>query len=744
MTEFAYPVLTENAITVLERRYLAKDDQGNVIETPDEMFQRVANHLATAEDEGQRSTRAAQFFDLMRSLKWLPNSPTLMNAGLNGRPQQLSACFVLPVEDSMSDIFDALKWQAIIHKTGGGTGFSFSLLRARNSMVGSTKGRASGPVSFMKVFDAATGIVKQGGVRRGANMAILHISHPDIEDFIDMKSDLGVMTNFNVSVTIDDTFMAALAVDGDYDLIDPHDEHIVRTVKAHDLWQRIIHRAWATGEPGVVFIDRINDTNSNPTPQFGKVISTNPCGEQPLLPFESCNLGSINLALHISKDLAVDWDALAATVHTAVRALDNIVEVNEYPLPQIATLTRACRRIGLGVMGWADMLYTLGLSYNSPAAQRLAVELMRFINEQAVNASENLAAERGVFTAWGDSIYGDSPLARSWPNAAPFMPRRNSTVTTIAPTGTISIIAGCSGGIEPLFSLAFMRTVMDKDKLMEVNEIFAQVAKSEGFYSDELLADIAAQGSLQHRSDLPQWVREVFVTARDVSTADHIKMQAMFQRYTENAVSKTINLSETATEQDVDNAYRLAYELDCKGVTVYRDNSRSEQPMSTVTVQPANTPISAPVILPDGDLTGWMGRITSPQGTVRLWVTEFNGHPYECYVILGKSGSDLMAMGEAIGRMISVALRGGLSLQVVIDQLQGIGGSRSVGFGARRVLSVPDAIAKILARHYEIVEAEITAPIVAAAYGDLCPECGNTTLVHAEGCKKCVCGYSEC
>jgi ribonucleoside-diphosphate reductase alpha chain len=808
--------LAKNAVTVLERRYLVKDETGQVIETPDEMFHRVARNLAAAEARygADADVWEARFYALMRSLEFLPNSPTLMNAG---RPlQQLSACFVLPVGDDLGEIFATIRHQALIHQTGGGTGFAFSRLRPKNDLVMTTKGKASGPVSFMQVFDAATGAIKQGGTRRGANMAILSVDHPDIEEFIDMKNDLSVMTNFNVSVAVTEKFMEEVDRDGEHALINPRTGQVVQRVPARRLFDKIVHNAWQTGEPGIVFIDRINNSRSNPTPQLGMVESTNPCGEQPLLPYEACNLGSINVGrLTVERDgkVDLDWDALRDVTHLATRALEDVIEMNKYPIPEIQEMTTRNRRIGVGLMGWADLLYKMRIPYNSEEAIALAERMMAFIDEEAKAASEQLAGERGPFANWEESIYG--PKGQHWPAAQGVRPLRNSTVTTIAPTGTISIIAGASGGVEPLFSLAFMRTIMDKDKMLEVNEIFEQVAKEEGFYSAELMEDVAAAGTLANIEGIPDWVKRVFVTARDVSPEWHARMQAAFQLHTDNAVSKTVNFPPEATEDEVREVYELAYRLGCKGVTIYRDGSRSEQPMSTVARKPAaevvagTVPLEAvaaepangngnghsgaghdapeieaevreadeqlpidvaepsvvlPRPLPEGDISGWLGRINTPQGTIRLWVSEVNGQPWEAYIVLGKSGSDLMAMTEGIGRMISIALRSGIPVEILIDQLRGIGGSRSVGFGNNRVLSVPDAIAKLLQQHYfpepsaERKAAPAAQPIAVVPVapkaerrvpaskplGDLCPECGNTTLMHIEGCKKCPCGHSEC
>ncbi|MCP8312347.1 MAG: vitamin B12-dependent ribonucleotide reductase, partial [Candidatus Methylarchaceae archaeon HK02M1] len=535
--------LSVNAISVLERRYLQKDMDAKIIETPKQMFDRVAETVASADlfyDKTADIGRTKEnFYQLMTNLEFLPNSPTLMNAGT--RIGQLSACFVLPVEDSMQSIFMALKDMALIHQSGGGTGFSFSKLRPRGDIVGSTKGIASGPVSFMRVFDTATDVIKQGGRRRGANMGILRVEHPDIMEFITAKSKEGFLTNFNLSVAITDDFMEALEKDEDYDLINPRSGKSLKRLKASSIFNLMVTMAWNTGDPGAVFIDNIN--RYNPTPHLGEMESTNPCGEQPLLPYESCNLGSINLKKMVKDEIM--WEELMDTVHTSVHFLDNVIDVNNYPLPQIEKMTKGNRKIGLGVMGFADMLLKLGIPYDSKEALTIAEKLMSFISKEAIEKSRELAEERGSFPNFDGSL---------WERKG-YRMLRNASVTTIAPTGSISIIAGCSSGIEPLFAISFVRNVLEGTKLLEVNPTFEEIARKKGFYSEDLMMKIAKKGSIEDIEGIPEDVRRVFVTALDIEPEWHIRMQAAFQKYTDNAVSKTINLPHDATVEDVRNAY---------------------------------------------------------------------------------------------------------------------------------------------------------------------------------------------
>lgn len=592
---------SENAIKVLEKRYLKRDKDGNCTEAPSDMFKRVAETIAkgdlnfgkSQEEVNQLSKR---FYDAITHRFFMPNSPTLMNAGRE--LGQLAACFVLPVEDSLEGIFETIKNTALIHQSGGGTGFSFSRLRPKNSVVKSTMGVSSGPVSFMEVFNAATEAVKQGGTRRGANMGILRVDHPDIIEFINCKSDNDKLNNFNISVAITDKFMDAYLKGEDYDLVNPQNNEVVGRMCAKDVFDLIVDCAWRNGEPGVVFIDKMNA--DNPTPLIGAIESTNPCGEVPLLPYEACNLGSINLGLMMKEEngsMNVDWDLLEKTVRTAMRFLDNVIEVNKYPLPQISELVSNNRKIGLGVMGWADMLMKAGISYSSEDGTKLAGQVMEFIDYISKSESIELAKERGRFNNFKGSIYdqpnylfnkfkGKSAGKISddmWAKLDSDIQKyglRNATTTCIAPTGTISMIAGASGGVEPLFGLVFSRLIMDGTEMLEVNPIFKDYMLSHNLYSDNLMAQIAKDGSLSHVEGVPNEIKRIFVTAHDVAPYWHVKMQAAFQLHVDNAVSKTVNFVESATREDIKEVYILAYKNNLKGITVYRNNSRQFQPMN--------------------------------------------------------------------------------------------------------------------------------------------------------------------
>jgi len=566
--------LSPNSLKVLKERYLRKDRDGNIIESPLEMFMRVAANIAQADlnydSEADTKKIAHDFTEMMASQEFMPNTPTLMNAG--NELQQLSACFVLPVQDSIEGIFESVKNQALIHKSGGGTGFSFSKLRPKNDMVISTKGVSSGPVSFMRVFDIATEVVKQGGKRRGANMGILRVDHPDVLDFISMKRDMNTMQNFNISVGLTEKFMKAVENDEMYDLINPHNNQAVHRLRARDVFNMIVSEAWRNGDPGIVFLDRMNIPRTNPTPEIGDIESTNPCGEQPLLPYESCNLGSVNL-VKMMNDGEVDWEHLRKIVHRAVHFLDNVIDMNKYPLPQIENMTKSNRKIGLGIMGWADLLYKMKIPYNSEEAVKLGEKLMKFVSEEADKASIELAQVRGVFPNWKGSVY--DPESKHF--AGESFRLRNATRTTIAPTGTISMISDCSSGIEPLFALAFYKHVMDGKDLVYINEIFEKELKQNDVYSDALMQKIMNQGTIQHIEEIPEEIRKVFVVSHDITPYWHLRMQAAFQKYTDNAVSKTVNFPNSATISEVEEAYMLAYKLGCKGVTIYRDGSREGQ-----------------------------------------------------------------------------------------------------------------------------------------------------------------------
>ncbi len=746
--------LTENALRVLKKRYLLKDENGNVIETPDEMFRRVAHDIALADEKYGEDVKKTEeeFYEIMSNLLFIPNSPTLMNAGT--RIQQLSACFVIPIEDSMESIFEAVKYTALIHQSGGGTGFSFSRIRPKGDIVRSTGGVASGPISFMKVFNSATDVIKQGGRRRGANMGILHVTHPDILDFIKCKDDLRELTNFNISVAVSDEFMEKVMKGEDYELINPRTKQAVGKLNAKKVFDMIIEHAWKTGEPGIIFLDEIN--RHNPTPHVGEIESTNPCGEQPLLPYESCNLGSINVSKFV-KGKEIDWDKLRDVVWKSVHFLDNVIDRNKYPIDKIKEMTLANRKIGLGIMGFADLLIQLGIPYNSEEALKMAERLMAFIQNEGRLASVELGKRRGSFPNFKGSIWDGKYEAM-----------RNATVTTIAPTGTISIIAGCSSGIEPLFAISFVRNVLDKgDKLYEVNPYFEKVARELGFYSEELMKKIADNnGSVQGIEEVPPEIQRIFVTALDISPDWHVRMQAAFQKYTDNATSKTINLREEATVEDVRNAYLLAYRLKCKGITVYRYGSRPEQVLVVKDEKNGQKKekLTKPRPRPRPPVVhGVTRKVEVGCGNLYVTMNEDEYGLFEVFARLGKAGGCADAQLEAVGRLISLCLRSGVGPKEIIKQLKGIRCPNPLLTRGGTILSCPDAIAKAIEDHIkgrekfqtarldkfekaEKIEESVVVkmPDEKTAPVGVCPECGSP-LVYEEGCKICKnCGYSTC
>lgn len=742
--------LTTTALTVLERRYLKKED-GRVIETPEDMFWRVAENIAAVEvnhygkTEAEAAELAQDFYDLMVNLDFLPNSPTLMNAGRE--LQQLAACFVLPIEDSMESIFETLKNAALIHKSGGGTGFSFSRLRPQNDMVRSTGGVASGPLSFLRVFNAATDAVKQGGTRRGANMGILRVDHPDIMEFIEAKADPNELTNFNLSVGITEEFMQAVADDTLYELRNPRDGRIVRQQSARVVFEKIVEMAWKNGEPGIVFLDRLN--KFNPTPLLGEIESTNPCGEQPLLPYEACNLGSVNLAnmIKAGTEPEVDYDKLRRTVWQAVHFLDNVIDANRYPLASIEAMAKANRKIGLGVMGFADMLIQLGVPYDSEAAIDLARAVMGFIDKEAKAASAALAEQRGVFPNFKGSIYDYDGGPRL----------RNATVTTIAPTGTISIIAGVSSGIEPLFAVCYQRHILDDDRLVEVHPLFERIANERGFADAALLQKIAQTGTIRGLAEIPEDVQRVFVVAHDVSPASHVRIQAAFQEYTDNAVSKTVNFPHDATPEEVACVFQLAYQLGCKGVTIYRDGSRQFQVLST---PGADKPEAAgaetaldeddsgvlPKVKPRmrPDETSGITKKYKIGGCGKLYVTVNSDEHGICEVFTNTGEEGCSSLSDAVSRLISLALRSGVDVNSILDQIKGIRCVGCIVDPETWVLSCPDAIGKTIEKYangtvkYDLNVAKGPQSLL------ICPDCGGV-MIPQDGCATCTnCGYSRC
>ncbi len=752
--------LSDNARAVLRKRYFKKDRMGDIIEDEKAMLTRVSENIA-----GGNKEKAKRYFNIMNNCYFLPNSPTLMNAGRD--LQQLSACFVLPIKDSMHSIFDAVKNAALIHKSGGGTGFSFSKLREHNARVGSTSGVSSGPITFMKVFNSATDAVKQGGTRRGANMAILNIDHPDIIDFIKAKEKNTELTNFNISVGLTETFMDAVKNNEEYELIAPHTGKVKRRLKAQDVFELIVEMAHKNGEPGIVFLDRLE--RYNPTPKDGKIEATNPCGEQPLLANEACNLGSINLALMV-KDGVIDWDLLKQTVYSAVDFLDDVIDRSAFPLPEIEKQVKKNRKIGLGIMGWADLLLQLGIPYCSDEATDTGREIMEFIDYYSKERSMQLAVEKGPFPNFSQSIYKKGTFSRegyklNWESLIEEIKEkgiRNATTTTIAPTGTISMIADTSSGVEPIFSLVYIKNVMDGEKLLYVNKYFEEIAEDGKFYSKELMEKISEKGSLQEIDEIPEDVKRVFVTAHDITPEWHIRMQAAFQEYVDNAVSKTINFPNYATKEDIYTSYMLAYQLGCKGVTVYRDGSRDEQVLNVgkkmrehdrTRIEPRHRPETT---------IGVTKKVNTGCGHLYVTINIDETGPCEVFTQMGKVGGCASAQLEAIARLISLALRSNVKVESIVKQLRLIRCPAPMWSKGKKIHSCADAIANAIIEFLEQdgnglkqtkegkgkdqlkVIAESPSFDETTPVGSMCPECG-ATLEFKEGCKSCpICGWSKC
>ena len=769
--------LTTNAEITLKQRYLLKNEKGEVIETIPEMYDRIAGAIAEAEKnynngEENFSKQKEIFHDMMADLYFLPNSPTIMNAGTPDG--QLSACFVLPIEDSIESIFETLKKTALIHKSGGGTGFSFSRIREKDAIVKTTGGIASGPISFMRVFNAATEEVKQGGRRRGASMSMLRVDHPDILEFIDCKIVDGVLNNFNISVALTDVFMEAVKEDKEYDLISPKNNRVVKSIRARDVFDKLVNNAWNNGEPGIFFIDRANQYN--PTPKEGDYESTNPCGEQILLPNESCNLGSINLANFVIEDnkgfkdrwnwykslngntdfisvetllgRVIDFDLLKFIVENAVRFLDDVIDVNCFPFKEIEQQTKRNRKIGLGIMGFAELLLKIGVPYNSELGRKVAEALMKFISNTAINASIKLARERGVFPTYEDSTWKfmDAKM-------------RNATVTTLAPTGTISLIAGTSSGIEPYFSFAYERHILDGKTLLERNELLAEVLKEYGIYSDELIKKIVDNhGMLKGIEGIPEEISSVFVSAHEISPKDHILMQASFQKYVDNAISKTINFTNDATKEDIYNAFMLAYDSGCKGTTVYRDGSRSTQVLTTSSKKEEekkdDSTSNIDVYNRPKKLYGSTKTVQIGCGKILVTVNHDNNNKVKEVIITSGKGGGCHAQSEAIGRLISISLRANVDINEIIHQLRGIRCDACKKKGLDGI-SCPDAIGRYIEEEQKYLDGEeihITPPVFKEEEkveepeneSNKCPQCG-AQLAHESGCVKCYnCDYSKC
>ena len=824
------PKLSENAWYIGRTRYARRDSKGIPIETPKELFWRVAYNIATAEllyggDKKAHIATATKFYKLMTSRKFLPNTPTLLNTA---KPkQQLSACFVLPVPDSLDGILETASDMAMIHKSGGGTGFAFSRLRPKNDILSTSGGSTTGPISFMQMYNDITSSIRQGGVRRGANMGILHYNHPDILLFMIYKLDEFSLTNFNISVTTSKEFFNQITIDkqildNDYEkefdfdalvidarealqtrdmdlknvrldavvakltewckeetpdygyaLINPRTHQEVGRLNAKKVFDLITRFAWQYGDPGMIFIDRINDSRANPTPQLGQIEATNPCGEQPLLPYDACTLGSINLALFV-KGNSLDWDGLKQTTHQAVHFLDNVLDMNEYPSEKVRLMVRQIRRIGLGIMGFADALIDMGIGYNTDEGVRMAEKIMQFIQAESDAASEELAVKRGVFPAFEGSIYDKTGEIKP----------RNGARTTIAPTGTISMLAETSSGCEPLFALTYSKNTIEGKRIFQSSPYFASALKKHGIYSEELLEQIQANGgSIQNMDSIPADLKKVFVVAGDISPEWHLKIQAAFQKYVDNAISKTINFSNTATINDVRNAYLMAHETGCRGITIYRDGSRDKQILEVkkdssyfdklagnkaeAVAEVEATPIRIELKPRPSVLNGRTHKVMTPLGKAFVSINEDeDGNIFEVFINVGRAGSDITADAEAIGRLISLTFRiptdysSDQIAQKVISQLRGIGGSSSTGFGADRVRSLADAVAKVIEQHQATKKAVIVLegteqtetvplwqaePSSAHKITDMCPECGSASLRFIEGCQKCeLCGFSKC
>ncbi|MBN1968474.1 MAG: vitamin B12-dependent ribonucleotide reductase [Candidatus Delongbacteria bacterium] len=736
--------ISDNCLTVLKSRYLRKNlETKEIIEEPKDLFVRVAKAIAAGSKASNPNISKSElehtedkFYRLMASFDFLPNSPTLMNAGRE--LPNLSACFVLPVEDSMEGIFNTLKHAALIHKSGGGTGFDFSRLRPEGSNVKTTAGSASGPISFMSVFNAATETIKQGGVRRGANMGILRVDHPDIMSFISCKEDVTKFTNFNISVAVTDEFMAAYKNGTSYNLYNK-DWSVNSKKSAKEVMDKIVHHAWSTGEPGIVFIDKVNKKST--IPGVGKIEATNPCGEQPLLPYEACNLGSVNVSNFYDKEKnEIDWSRLGSVVKDCIHFLDNVIDVGQYPIPEIHEVVKNNRKVGLGIMGFADLLYKLRIPYDSNEGVELGKKLMSFIHEHSVAASVELAKVRGPFPNVEFSTYPE--------------PMRNSAVTTVAPTGTIGMIAEASGGIEPNFALVYVKQVLDGKKLLYVNPVFKQTLIDAGLYSDDLMEKISMTGQLSDIEEIPEDLKKVFVTAQEISPYYHVAMQSAFQESVDSSISKTINFSYNATKSDILDAYIQAYDSECKGITVYRDGCRPYQVLNTGNktnedkkkpevkkVENSNVPMYRPDVI-----EGKTYKTTTGEGTMYVTVNTIDGVPFEIFSSIGKAGGNSAAQSEAVSRLVSLALRSRISVEVIVDQLLGIGSPTPVWHNGEKILSTPDAVAKILKRYIKDENSLDIEQIVEEKHNDgpVCPKC-NGTLHMQEGCLTChTCGFSKC